>query len=141
MQHPDIATERTIDRFDAALGNLTGLPGGLETKPSTIQVVVPVVGKAETFIIQTIRHEIGKDRNDEPIFGFTQFVQITSAEGTKRIVLPPEASDKLFSQREALASRVRKRAAQKAVQTRKDRGDVLGNPEALKRARKARRAK
>lgn len=137
-QQPDVPQ---IDRFDAALGNLTGLPGGLETKPSTIQVVIPVVGKAETFIIQTIRHEVGKTKDDEPVFGFTQFLQVATSKGVVRVVLPPEVSDKLAAQREALAGRVRKAAARKAVQTRKDRGDVLGNPEALKRARKARRAK
>jgi hypothetical protein len=134
-----------IDRFDLALGNLAGLPDGFQTKPATIQVIVPVVGRAETFIIQTIRHEVGKKKpktaheDGEPIFGFTQFLQITSARGVTRVVIPPEVSDRLASQRESLVSRVRTRAARQAVQTRKDRGDVLGNPEALKAARRARK--
>lgn len=144
-RQPDIATERTIDRFDATLGNLSGLPGGVETKPSTIQVLVPITGEAETHIIQTIYHEIGKrkpkgkDEPEEPIFGYTQFVQIATAKGLVRVVIPPSASDKLAAQREAISAKLRKRSAQKALQTRRDRGDVLGNPEALKAARKARK--
>ncbi len=139
-----VPAHETIDRFDLALGNLSGLPEGLETKPSTIQVLIPVVGKAETFIVQTIRHEIGKKKpkgkdedEGEPIYGFTQFLIVTSARGTVRLVLPPDVSDKLAQQRESLAARVRRRGAQKAVQTRLDRGDVLGNPEALRNARRA----
>lgn len=145
MRHPDIATERTIDPFDAAIGALSGLTGGVDIKPATIQVVTPIVGRTDTFIIQTIRHEIGRtkkkkgDESDEPIWGITQFVQRVSAEGVVRMVLPPKVSKLLSSQREAVTDRVRKEAGRRAVQTRKDRGDVLGNPEALKRARKARK--
>jgi hypothetical protein len=148
MKHPDIATERTIDPFDAAIGLLTGLTGGVEIKPATVQVVTPIVGRTDTFIVQTIRHEIGKTKpkkgsneDEQPIWGITQFIQRVSAEGVVRIVLPPKVSKLLASQRESVTDRVRKDAGQRAIQTRKDRGDVLGNPEALKRARKARKAK
>lgn len=145
MRHPNIATESTLDTFDVTLAELIDLPDGLKTKPTTIQVVTPIVGRAEAFIIQTIRHEIGKTKpkkageSEEPIFGLTTFVQHFAKGKTTRIVFPPQVGNAVAAQRESLAGRARKRGAQKAIQTRLDRGDTLGNPEALKRARKARK--
>ena len=53
-------------------------------------------------------------------------------EGGLRLVRPPKVMEALDRQRGQVVTVSRKRAARRAVDTRRERGDVIGNPEALK---------
>jgi hypothetical protein len=52
---------RQIDKFDRMLGALAELPDVTHVKASTVVTQVPIIGAAQTFIIQTFRQhdEIG----------------------------------------------------------------------------------
>ena len=120
-----------LDTFDRTLGALDGLPGVLATSQATIQMTSPLVGNAETFIVQTVR---------QPDTGDTIFLQAISAGRSFRLVIPPRVAATIARQRDALTGRARVRGARQAVQTKREAGQVLGNPEALQAARKARTA-
>lgn len=102
--------------FDRKLGALFGVPDVLNTQPTTIQVATPMTGDAQTFIIQTYRQRDGEKSGD------TVFVQYVDAEGSVRIVLPPQVTACIARQRDALTGRARRRGAQAAADDRKARG-------------------
>jgi|ERR1043165_716546 hypothetical protein len=106
---------RTIDKFDRVMGALANLPDVAHTKPSTIAVVSPLIGEAQTFIVQTYRQ---RDEGDHI------FLQYVDAEGSKRISIPPAVADAIARQRDALTTKVRKRVAKEQAQARKARGEV-----------------
>ncbi len=121
------------DLFDYTLGQLKDLPDVLMTKESTVRAVPLLgIGGSRLFIIQTIRQ---KERGD------TILLEHVAQGETVRLVLPPEVSNVIARQRDALSTKSRVKGAQQAVATRLERGDQLGNPEALKKARSARRRK
>ena len=72
-------------------------------------------GNAETWVIETYR--IG-DR-------VTVFLQFNSAEGGKRFVLPAEVVGRILQHHDSLIKRARRRAARKAVDTKRDRGTLI----------------
>lgn len=113
-----MATEpayRTVDKFDRLMGALVGLPDVTKSKPSTIVTSSPLIGEAQTFIVQTFRQrEVGD----------TIFLQYMDAEGSKRIAIPPEAADAIARQRDALTTKVRKRIGKQQAAERKARGEV-----------------
>ena len=127
------ASESMPDLFDYTLGQLKDLPDVLMTKEATIRVVPPLgVGGSRLFVIQTIRQ---KERGD---------IILLEEHGkgpAKRLVLPPEVSAVIARQRDALTTKSRVKGARQAVATRLERGDQLGNPEALKKARRQRARK
>lgn len=91
---------RTVDKFDRMMGALANLPDVTHTKPSTIVTASPLIGEAQTFILQTFRQrEIGD----------TIFMQYVDGEGSKRLFLPPAAADAIARQRDALTSKVRRK--------------------------------
>lgn len=101
------------DTFDLKLGDLDGLPDGLKTKPSTIVSVTPIVGNAETFIVQTIRQaEVGD----------WVFVQHITGKRTTRMVFPPKVANVIASQRDSLTHRNASRVAKRVAQERKEQG-------------------
>jgi hypothetical protein len=106
---------KSPDKFDRAVGALVGLPDVTKTAPTTIVAHTPLVGEAQTFIIQTFR------RRDE---GDTIFLVYVDAGGSNRIVIPPAAADAIARQRDALTKKVRKRVAKDAAQARKARGEL-----------------
>lgn len=112
--------------FDRILGSLEGLPDVVKTAAATRVVVSPLIGEAQTFIIQTYRQD-GKD---------TVFVQYIDASGSVRIALPPAAADAIAAQRDALSTKNRKRAAKEIAAARKARGEVPGFFRKGPRARK-----
>lgn len=118
-------THSTLDPFDRTLGGLDGLPGVLQTGQTTVQSVTPIVGKAETFIVQTVR---------QPDTGDTIFLQCIGGERSFRLVIPPKVAAVIARQRDALTGRARRKAAQAAAQTRKERGI---EPAFLKRKRRS----
>lgn len=118
------------DLFDRTLGSLDGLPGVVATGQATIQTTTPLLGNAETFIVQTIRH---------PEIGETIFLQALSAGRSFRLVIPPKVAAVISRQHDALTKRARARGARQAVATKRERGQTIGNPAALRKARRAKR--
>lgn len=76
-------------------------------------------GNAETWVIETYRADDAR---------VTVFVQFNSAEGGRRFVLPPEVTAKIFSHNDSLITRARRRAARKAVDTKRERGIAPPTP-------------
>lgn len=105
--------DNQINKYDRMYGNLIDV--SLSTKPSTVKVVQTLTGRAETFIIQTVRHE----ENGDYIF-----VECADSDGLIRLVLPPKVSNAIASQREALTKRRRSIASRAAMKSRMARGDV-----------------
>jgi hypothetical protein len=99
--------DNQIQKFDRIYGNLIDV--SISTKPSTVKVVQPITGRAETFIIQTIRHE---DNGDYI------FIECADENGLVRLALPPKVSASIASQREALTKRRRSTASRAAMRTR-----------------------
>jgi hypothetical protein len=105
---------KTVDKFDRMMGALTGLPDVSQVKPSTVVTMSPLIGEAQTFIVQTFRQrEIGD----------TIFIQYASSDGLIRIAIPPAAADAIARQRDALTTKTRKRTAREQAQIRKARGE------------------
>jgi hypothetical protein len=104
-----------IDHFDRMIGALHGIPDVLNVKPTTIVAVIPMVGSARTYIIQTYRQ---KEQGD------TIFLQEVGPDGSIRIALPPQVADAIARQRAALTDRARSRAAKDVADERKKAGIV-----------------
>jgi hypothetical protein len=85
--------ESTINRdsFDRQLGAIEDLPDVLSTKATTIVDTTPIIGLAQTFIIQFV-----------------------DAQGTKRIVIPPKVAQAIARQRSALTKKSRSKGAREA---------------------------
>jgi hypothetical protein len=130
-----------LDDFDRHMGSLDGLPDCVRTKPTTLRTTSPIVGSAQTFIVQTVR------RRD---LGDTIFLEYVDRDGSKRIVIPSNVADTIARQRDALGTMSRKRAARTLAQERTEQGiqNPLLRPEVrekaargLAKARAARRKK
>src|SRR5262245_2564647 len=108
-------TPASPDHFDRLLGLLDGLPEVERTQPSTVCVLTPLIGKAETFIIRTVRQrEVGD----------VIFVEHIGGEGSYRIILPTRVADVIARQRDALTSRVRARIGRANARAARDAGHV-----------------
>lgn len=106
-----------VDKFDRILGGLEGLPDVTKTAPSTITTVSPIIGAAQTFIVQTLRQrEVGD----------TIFLQYVDDKGAVRIAIPPQAAQVIARQRDALTVKVRKRVGKASAEARKARGELPG---------------
>lgn len=105
----------TISKYDRQRAGLEGV--AMFTKPSTIQNIEGITGRAETFVIRTCRH-------DE--LGDYIFLECMDDTGVTRLALPPKVSNAIASQRESLTKRRRKQAGQRQAQARKDRGELPG---------------
>jgi hypothetical protein len=101
------------DVFDRMMGGLHGLPDVLSTKATTVREVVPIVGETMTFIVQTYRQT---EKGD------TVFLEVVTGPAHTRLVLPPNVSDTIARQREALVARGRSRRAKAAAAARKEAG-------------------
>jgi hypothetical protein len=112
------------DTFDRLIGGLDGLPDVVSTKPTPVRTLVPLLGSAQTFLVQTYRQ---REQGD------TIFLECVSAEGTFRLAIPPKVADVIARQREALVAKARSKAAKANAQGRKDRGE---SPAFLKRKKR-----
>lgn len=110
-------TTTLIDPYDRILGNLTGLNDVTHTRPTTVTTLTPIVGFAQTFVVQTYRQ---REQGD------TIFLQYIDAAGSRRIVIPPEVADVIARQRDALTGKVRSKVARAIADDRKARGIVSG---------------
>lgn len=108
---------KTISPFDRAIGALVGLPDVTKTKPSTVVALSPLVGEAQTFIIQTFRQT---EKGD------TIFVQYMDGAGSVRIAIPPAAADAIARQRDSLTTKVRRRVGKETAAARAARGELPG---------------
>lgn len=99
--------------FDRLLGGLDGLPDVISTKPSTVRAIVPLLGSAQTFIVQTYRQ---REQGD------TIFLECVSADGHLRLAIPPKVADVIARQREVLTDKSRSKAARAQAAERKERG-------------------
>ena len=102
-----------LSYFDRLIGSLHGLPDLVSAKATTLRVVPPLGLGSHTYIVQTFRQ---KDSGD------TIFIEHVSADGTTRMVVPPQVSDTIARQREQLTMKNRKRAGRRVAQDLKDRG-------------------
>jgi len=110
------------DMFDRLLGSLEGLPDVVCTKPATIRATVPILGSAQTYIVQTYRQ---REQGD------TIFLECVSADGSLRLAIPPKIAEAIARQRDALTDKARSKAAKAAAQERMERGE---RPAFLKKA-------
>lgn len=88
--------EALADPFDRILGDLTGLPGHLYSRPATVATVLPIIGNAQTYVVRTIR---------TPENRYIGFVEMIEAKGMIRLVIPSKAMAALYRQRDSLATR------------------------------------
>lgn len=123
------------DVFSTELRRLEAHPGAIRAE-STVRVT-DFYGNTETWVVETFRVLEAPGRAAE----VTVFLQRNSVDGGQRLVLMPGVTAALDRHATSLVARARKRAANRALETRRLRGDVIGNPDALKKARQARRKK
>ena len=112
------------DLFSRELRALRDDPGA-HSSTSTIQTQ-DFYGNAATWVLETFRNADGKE---------TVFIQRVDATGGQQLVLPAAVAAALARHRDQLGARARRRQGHRLVAQRLERGDKLGNPEALKRAR------
>jgi len=107
------STNGHLGKFDRALGALVGIPDVIHTSATTVRTVAPLVGSAQTFIVQTYRQKESGD---------TVFLEYVDEEGNVRMVIPPAVTKVIARQRDALNARSRSKGAQAAAADRKARG-------------------
>lgn len=116
------------------------MPGVLRTKPTTVQIIIPMVGSVQTFNVLTLRQQdFREDDNGKQVAEppeFTLLIEQTSKHGVVRMVLPPKVTDAIIRQRDALTGLARKRSAKRVAADRKARG-VKPSMAGLIAARKA----
>lgn len=87
-------------------------------------------GNTETWVVETFRTDDGQA---------VAFVQRSSADGGLRLVVPEPVMAALARHREQLSARAKRQQGHRLIAQRKQRGDTLGNPEALRRARRSKK--
>lgn len=120
-------SEIPSDTFSRRRRELSDNPGAIRSA-STVNLQ-DFYGNLETWNIETFR----LDGTVEAL------VQRNSVDGALRLVLPPKVMEAMDRQRGQVVTQSRKRAARRAMDTRRERGDVIGNVDALKKARRARK--
>lgn len=111
-----MATEyETINKFDRAVGGLLS-GNNLHSKPTTVENVDKFTGETETFIIQTVRDELGD----------SVILKYMDKDGNTRMILPPKVVSTIVRQRDALVARAMSNRAKAAIKERKLAGEDLG---------------
>lgn len=133
----------TIDPFDRALGQIIGRNGVTATKPTTSTTHTKMVGRAQTFTVQTFRerHEEVTPKGPRQWTEDTIFITYIDAKGSHRFVIPDEVAATIARQRDALTTKTRKRAARQAAETRKANGFVPTPPPLHTRGRRKKKSK
>lgn len=126
---PETDTPIPQDEYSRLLRGANDNPGALHGH-STINRQ-DFYGNAETWVVHTAVHDGGD---------CLVFLQRVGADGSTRIVLPPEVTRALARQRDQISEQAKRRGGHRLIALRKQRGDVLGNAAALAKARKARKA-
>jgi hypothetical protein len=115
------------DAYSMTRRQLTDNPGAAAAQ-STIHTA-DWYGHSQTWTVETYRVD-GED---------TVLLQRIDASGGLRLVLPPPVTKAIAAQRDRVSGQVRRRAGHALIARRRERGDVLGNPEALRKARERRK--
>jgi hypothetical protein len=84
------------------------------------------LGNFQDWIVETFRVDGAE----------TVFITVADQDGGRRLMLPPQVTATLYRQRDQLVARQRRKTARATVAMRRERGDKLGNPDALRKARK-----
>lgn len=127
----DETTRIPRDEFSTQRRSVINNPGAVGT--STRLDIDDFYGNLETWAIDTFRV-------DGRTTVFIQRLGVTS-DLNMRLVLPPAITAVLERQGGQLLGKVRRVGARKALETRRLRGDRIGNPAALEAARRARKAR
>jgi len=117
------------DRYSREQARLLNNPAAVTLRSGSTLSLADYYGNAETWVVNTIR----VDGND------TVFLQRVNAEGGVRFVVPPEVVAAIRRQGDTLTSLSRRRGARKALDTKRENGQQIGNPDALRKARRAKR--
>jgi hypothetical protein len=107
-------TTSVVSEFDRLVGALEGLPDVTKSKPTTVRAMMPLIGIARSYIVQTYRQ---KDRGD------TIFLETVGSEGAIRIAIPPQVAEAIARQRDALTGKVRSKNAKRVMADRMARGE------------------
>jgi hypothetical protein len=83
-----------------------------------VKNVQTLTGKAETFVVETCRHE--------ELGGDFIFIECMDENGVTRLALPPKLASVIASQRDSLTARRRSMASKATAQARKARGELPG---------------
>lgn len=95
-----------LAKYDRQRGRLKDVADW--TKPSTIQTVEFMTGRAETYIVATARYEDGD----------YLFVESVDMDGVVRLCLSPKVCSIIHSQRDSLTAKRRSKAAKRSAQER-----------------------
>lgn len=115
------------DEFTARRRELDGHPEAV-TASTRIDVSDPY-GNVTTWVLDLYR-----------VDGLvTAFVQRGAPDGYTRLVIPPQVTAAVARHQAGLVSKSRRRTARRIIADKRARGEPVGNPEALAKARKARR--
>lgn len=125
----EVKTALPTDLFSKRYRDLTNNPGAVRV--TNTQTIVDDYGHTETWVVDTFRVDGGD----------VVFLQRINSAGSVRLLLPSPIAAVLDSQRDRTITHTRKRVARQVVEMRRERGDQLGNPDALHKARRARHAK
>jgi hypothetical protein len=86
------------DAYDRILGRIEADPGAVKARPTTVTTVLPIIGLAQTYSVQTYRTEDG----------FFGFLTVVDAAGHARVAIPPKVMAALYRQRDSLIKQGRK---------------------------------
>lgn len=117
--------QRQRDPFDRLLGTIDGLPDFTKSRPTTVTTVMPIIGNAQTYVVQTYKERDG---------GFTVFLQMVDSEGRARIAIPPKVAAAIYRQRESLVKQGRRQRG-------RDRWDSMSTAEQDAHVTRLRKAK
>lgn len=104
--------DHAIQKYDRLYGGMRDVC--LRSKPSTVKDV-DLLGRAETFIVESMRHA---EKGD------FVFIEAIDSGGVTRIALPPRVTALIAAQRDSLTARRRSIASKALAQARMDRGVV-----------------
>lgn len=104
------------DTFDRIYGSMHGLPDHEWSRPTTVTSALPMIGRTQTYVLQTVRTPEG---------GNVGFLQMVDAEGRARIVIPEKVMAALFRHREQLMKRGQRERGRDQMAARKQRRDEL----------------
>jgi hypothetical protein len=121
-QEPTITLAR--DEFTVERRRLEGHPEAV--RYSSRQDVADAYGNVTTWVIDQYRLE-GE---------IIALVQVVSASGGIRLVLPANVTRTIAAGQMTLATKHRRKVAKRVVADRRARGEKVGNPEALAKARR-----
>lgn len=122
------------DIFSQTLRRMSDNPGAMHAR-STVQTA-DFYGNAESWIVDTFR-----TGSDETILVQCIRNNERGRPEAVRLVFPAEVTKVMVRQRDQTSAQARRASGHRLIALRKERGDTLGNADALDKARKARKAK